>query len=243
MAEQYSEIITGKQAIINTLRPVIDSRVVCRMEIPRTRQSWITLVLEIRKRGDAYNLLIDRVARFEKALSKSPGKAVSLEYTDKVGVPCWFYTRVIECHKEILSELPKEIYRIQRRQYFRVEAFLGTEITFLAGSSTERKKATVKNYSAGGIAFFMEKDLKLNVGDLLTDVSLNIPEQGDWTRFHILQAAVRRVEPESIYEAKALCAVEFIEIQKETRNNIISHVFRQQMVMIRKIRAEEGTNI
>jgi len=236
VAEQYSEIITGKQAIINTLRPLIDSRIVCKMGIPRTRQSWITLVLEIRKNGNGYHLLIDRVAGFEKALARAADKAVSLEFTDKVGVPCWFYTRVVTYHKEILSELPEEIYRIQRRQYFRVEAFLGTEITFLAGSSAERKKATVKNYSAGGVAFFMGKDLELNVGDLLTDILLNTPESGELIRFHILKAAVRRIEPESLYEPRGLCAIEFIEIQKETRNNILSHVFRQQMVTIRRIR-------
>ena len=135
-----------------------------------------------------------------------------------------------------MSELPEVIYRIQRRQYFRIEAFLGTEITFLAGSSTERKKATVKNYSAGGVAFFMEKELKLSVGDLLTDIHLNIPEGGELTHFHIPKASIRRIEPESLYDVKALCAIEFIEIQRETRNNILSHVFRQQMVMIRRVR-------
>ncbi|HYB21084.1 MAG TPA: PilZ domain-containing protein, partial [Thermodesulfobacteriota bacterium] len=103
-------------------------------------------------------------------------------------------------------------------------------------SPAERKKATVKNYSAGGVAFFMGKDLELNVGDLLTDILLNTPESGELVCFQIPKAAVRRIEPESLYEAKALCAVEFIEIQKETRNNILSHVFRQQMVTIRKIR-------
>ncbi len=236
MAEQYSEIITGDQAIINTLRPLIDSRIVCKMGIPRTRQSWITLLLEIRRVGNAYNLLIDRVAKFENVLSKLPDKEVSLEFTDKVGVPCWFYTKVIAYHNEILSELPEVIYRIQRRQYFRIEAFLGTEITFLAGSSTERKKATVKNYSAGGVAFFMEKELKLSVGDLLTDIHLNIPEGGELTHFHILKASIRRIEPESLYGVKALCAIEFIETQRETRNNILSHVIRQQMVMIRRVR-------
>ena len=236
MAEPYSEIITGDQAIINTLRPLIDSRVVCKMGIPRTRQSWITLLLEIRRVGNAYNLLIDRVAKFENVLSKLPDKEVSLEFTDKVGVPCWFYTKVIAYHKEILSELPEVIYRIQRRQYFRIEASLGTEVTFLVGSTTERKKAPVKNYSAGGLAFFMEKDLKLSVGDLLTDIHLNIPEGAELIRFQIPKAAIRRIEPELVSGVKALCASEFIEIEKEARNNILSHVFRQQRVMIGRIR-------
>ncbi len=126
MAEQFSEIITGEKAVIDTLRQVIDSRIVCKMEIPRAKQSWITLLLEIRSIGNDYHLLIDRVAGFEAALSKSPDREVSLEFMDKGRVPSRFNTRVIASHsKEILSELPKVIYRIQRRQYFRIEAPLG----------------------------------------------------------------------------------------------------------------------
>jgi len=236
VAGQDSEIITGNQAILNSLRPLIDSRIVCKMGIPRTKQSWITLLLEIRRVGKAYHLLIDRVAGFEEALSKFPDKGVSLEFMDKIGVPCWFYTKVIAYHKEIWSELPEVINRIQRRQYFRIEAFQGTEITFLVGSSTERKKATVKNYSGGGVAFFIEKNLKLSVGDLLSDIHLNIQEGGELIRFQILKATIRRIEPESVYGVKVLCAGEFIEIEKKNRNNIVSHVFRQQMVMIRRVR-------
>ncbi len=60
MAEQFSEMITGDKAIIDTLRSLIDSRVVCNMKIPRSKQSWITLLLEVRKTGEEYRLLIDR---------------------------------------------------------------------------------------------------------------------------------------------------------------------------------------
>ena len=163
MAEPYSEIITGEQAIINALRPLIASRIMCKMGIPHTNQSWITLLLEIRRGRNGHNLLIDTVEGLENVLSRFLGKEVSLEFTDKVGAPCWFYTKVVAYHNEILSELPQVIYRTQRRHYFRVEAFPGTEITFLVGSSTERKKATVRNYSAGGVGFFVEKELKLSV--------------------------------------------------------------------------------
>ncbi len=235
MAEQYSEVITQERAILNTLQTLIDSRIVCKMGIARTRQSWITLLLEIRYIGNGYHLLIDRVTGFENVLSRIPEKEISLEFSDTVGVPCWFYTQVIACHQDILAELPKVIYRIQRRQYFRIEAFLGTEITFLAGSSTERMAATVKNYSAGGIAFFLERDMKLSVGDSLTDIHLNIPEGKNLVDYQIPKAEIRRIE-ESRYGVKALCAIEFTEIETKTRNNILSHVFKQQMVTIQRIR-------
>ena len=235
MAEQYSELITGDTDILNTLRPLIASRVRCKMEIPRTHESWVTLLLEIRDIGNTYHLLIDTVAGFKAALSKIPDKEVSLEFAERGGVPCWFNTRIIACNpREILSELPRVIYRIQRRQYFRIEAPLGTEITFLAESSKERKKAKVKNYSAGGVAFFIENDRKLNVGDWLTEIHLNVPEGKGMIRFQIPKAAVRRVESESSYSRQALCAIEFTEIPGQTRNHIFSHALKQQRVGIQR---------
>jgi c-di-GMP-binding flagellar brake protein YcgR len=200
MTEQISEIIAGDKDVIDTLQSLIDSRVICKMEIPRTDQSWITLLLEVRNVRNAYHLLIDSVRGFEAALSKSPDKEVSLEFNDQVGVPCRFNTRIIACNpKAILAGLPEAISRIQRRKYFRIGALLGTEITFLDGSSTERKKAEVKDYSAGGVAFFLENDLNFNVRDSLTDIHLNILEGGKQVRFCIPKAAVRRIESESSF--------------------------------------------
>ncbi len=237
MAEQFTEIITGDRAVIDSLRPLIDSRVVCNMQILRTNLSWITLLLEIRRNEDEYHLLIDRVAGFETALLKSPEKQVSLEFMDKGGVPSQFQTKVIACHpKEILAELPRAIYRIQRRQYFRIDALLGTEITFMTGSSTERQKAKVKNYSAGGIAFFMEKEFRFGVGDTLTNIDLNIPEGERLISFRIPKALIRRMTSNSPYSGKAICAIEFIEISGQTRNGIISHIFKQERVVIQRIR-------
>ena len=236
MAEQYSEIITGDRAIIDTLRPLIASRVMCKMEIPRTDESWITLLLEIRNIGNTYHLLLDTAAGFEAALLKFSDREVSLEFKDKGGIPCRFKTRIIACNpRETLSELPRVIYRIQRRQYFRIEAPSGMEITFLTESSTERKKAKVKDYSAGGVAFFMETEWKLNVGDWLIDVHLDIPEGEGVIRFQIPKAAIRRTESEFSYSEKALCAIEFIDISAQTRDTIFSHISRRQRVGIQRI--------
>ncbi len=237
MAEQFTEIITDVRGVIGTLRELIDSRIVCKMEIPRARRSWITLLLGIRSIGRDYHLLIDRVAGFEAALLRSPDRQVFVEFMDKGRVPCRFNARVVANQRqEILSELPKAIYRIQRRRYFRIEALLGTEITFSAGSAAEQKNATVKNYSAGGAAFFVESGLNLGAGDSLADIHLVIPDRDRLIRFHIPRVEVKRFEPESPYGEKALCTIEFTEISKETRNDIISHVFRQQRVVIRRVR-------
>jgi c-di-GMP-binding flagellar brake protein YcgR len=236
VAEEYSEIVTGDRAIIDLLRRLIASRVMCEMEIPRTHESWITLLLEIRNIGNTYHLLLDTAAGFEAALLKFSDREVFLECKEKGGVACRFKTRIIACNpREVLSELPKVIYRIQRRRYFRMEGPPGVEITFLSEPSTEKKMAKVKDYSAGGVAFFMETEWKLNVGDWLSDVHLNIPEKEGVIRFQIPKAAVRRTETESSYGGMALCAVEFTEISAQTRDKIFSHISRKQRVGIQRI--------
>jgi len=233
---QISEIIAGNKDVIDTLQSLIDSRVMCKMELPRTGQSWLTLLLEVRNVRNAYHLLIDSVAGFESALSGFPEKEISLEFSDRAGVPCRFQTKIIACNpKQILSDLPKEIHRIQRRNYFRIEALLGTEISFVGGASPERKKAEVKNYSGGGVAFFWQNDLSPHVGDCLTDLYLSVPEGEKRFRFSITKAVVRRIESEASVTGKFLCAIEFTKIPEETRNAIASHVFRQQRVIMQRI--------
>jgi c-di-GMP-binding flagellar brake protein YcgR len=235
MEEQYTEIITGDKIIIATLYSLIDSRTKCKMDFPRTRYSWVTMLLDIRNDSNSYYLLIDRVTGFEEALLNNPAREVSLEFMDK-GVPCRFNTRVIAPHhQEIWSELPKVIYRIQRRQYFRIEALLGTEITFQIPSSEGKEKGKVKNYSAGGVAFFLEKDLIFSVGDMLTDIHLKVHEGNEQIDFHIPKATIRRIEPPFLHDGRTLCAIEFLEIAKETRDHLISHIFKQQRVVIQKL--------
>jgi len=235
--QEYTEAIRGEKEILNTLQSLIDHQIVCTMEIPRTQHSWITMLLGIQHAGDSYYLLIDRVSGFENAQSHYADRGVSLEFREEGGVPCQFQTNIIACRpKDILSEIPKVIHRVQRRQYFRLEARLGTEITFRIGSSNPEEKAKVKDYSAGGVAFFIEKGQKLSVGDLLSDIHLNIPKKTGWIRFHIPQAVVRRMEEYTSYGGRDNCAIEFLEIPNETRNSIISVILNEQRVTIQRVR-------
>jgi c-di-GMP-binding flagellar brake protein YcgR len=238
MAEQYSEVITEDKMVITALQSLIEVRTVCTMEIPRTKHSWITMLLEVEKIDHSYYLSIDKVSEFESTLSRYPDREVSLEFMDEAGVPCQFNTKVVAVRsKDILSELPEAIYRIQRRRYFRIDALLGTEITYRIGPSEEREKEKVKNFSGGGVAFILGKALKFGVGDLLNDLHLTVPAGTGRIDFHIPHAAVRRIEERSYYAGeKTLCAIEFLEISKETRDRLTFHIFKQERVMMQKLR-------
>ena len=233
MADQFIEVIADGKSIGEILRSLIDSRIVCKLEIPGTLYNWVTKLLEIRVRGESSCLVIDRVAGIESALARFPEREVSLEFMEKGGVSSQFKTKIIECHtKEILSELPGEIHRNQKRQYVRAEALPGTEISFFTGTPGQKKKAQVKDYSAGGIAFYVEKELKLGGGELLTNIELSTLAGENWVRFHIPRAVVRHMVP--AYGGRAVCAVEFLDISKETRDNLVSHVFNQQKIVVQR---------
>jgi len=234
MAEQFIETISGDKSILTTIKYLIDARGLGKIEIPDTEHRWVTMILEIKKMKGSSFLSIEKIEGFESILAKYPNREVSLEFMDKGGVPCRFRTKIVECRpKDILSELPREIYRIQKRQYCRMNTLPGTEITFRIGSS-EQEKGEVKDLSEGGAAFFIEKDLKSSISNLLIDISLKIPEGNDWYSFHIPQAVVRRMVNPSFPDRRTFCAIEFLEMSKEIRDNLMAYISEQQRVVIQK---------
>lgn len=234
MAEQFIETISGDKSILTTIKYLIDARGLGKIEIPDTEHRWVTMILEIKKMKGSSFLSIEKIEGFESILAKYPNREVSLEFMDKGGVPCRFRTKIVECRpKDILSELPREIYRIQKRQYFRINALPGTEITFRIGSS-EQEKGEVKDLSEGGAAFFIEKDLKSSISNLLIDISLKIPEGNGRRSFHIPQAVVRRMVNPSFPDRRTFCAIEFLEMSKEIRDNLMAYISEQQRVVIQK---------
>jgi c-di-GMP-binding flagellar brake protein YcgR len=235
MLDQYVETISGEKSILTIVNYLIDARVIGKIGISDTEHSWMTMILDIKKIKGSSFLSMDKIEGFESVLSPYPNREVSLEFMDKGGVPCRFRTTIVKCRpKHILTELPKEIYRIQKRQYLRVNASPGTEIAFRMDSS-EQERGEVKDLSGGGAAFFLEKDLRFEIGNLLNDISLKIPEGNEWFSFQIAQAIIRRIVRPSFSETRTLCATEFSEMSRGTRDKLTSHISEQQAVVIQRL--------
>jgi c-di-GMP-binding flagellar brake protein YcgR len=236
MANQYIETISGDKSILTTIQFLIDARVVGKIEIPDTEHHWTTMVLEIKKIKGSSFLSIEKIEGFESILANYPNREVSLEFMDRGGVPCRFRTKIVEYRpKDILSELPREIYRIQKRQYHRINALPGTEITFRTYAS-DQEKGEVKDLSGGGVAFFLVKDLKFEIGNLLNDISLKIPTGNGRLGFQIPQGVIRRVVTPSFSERRTLCATEFLEMSKETRDKLTAYISEQQAAVIQELK-------
>lgn len=236
MAEQATEIIRGPK-LGPMLVSLIQSRRICKMAIPRTTYAWITILLEVYKGGPSQStLMIDGVTDFDKVFSRFRDRALSFEFFDSAGVPCQFQVRVIQCHpKAIEVELPKEIHRIQRRAFFRLEASSGTEMTFQV-TPGEEETARVRDYSLGGIAFFMQGQANLKIDDLLRNIHLKLPQENkEWITIHIPLAAVKRIEPHS-EEGRLMGALEILEISEAMREQLRVYLFEKQRSVIRKVR-------
>jgi c-di-GMP-binding flagellar brake protein YcgR len=200
------------------------------MEIPRTPFSWITILLGIQSEGNSDILLVDPVPNFESMLSRSSGQAVSFSVMEN-GISCTFTTRVTRCHPQaICLELPSSIQRIQRRAYFRLTASSKAEIIFRVAGKEE--KAKVRDYSLGGISFFMASQQKLNPEEELTDLILILPQGKAVVSYPISQAIVRRID-EHFEDKKRICALKFLKLEKKTQQELARHMFEEQRFLLR----------
>jgi hypothetical protein len=229
---QPFEIISG-QKLVEMLQTLIDSRHLCTIEISQTRFSWMTILLSIQKDGPSHFLLVDPVARFERVLSRFPSREVSFEFLEN-GILCKFSSRVVRCDPQaIWLEFPDFLYRNQKRAHFRVEASSNEEIAFRAAGKEE--KAPIKNYSLGGVSFYIESHLELNTGDELRDLILILPKGMSMLSYPISLAVVRRIAMQS-GDKKKLCALQFLKTERVIQEELGRHIFEKQRSIIRRLR-------
>jgi c-di-GMP-binding flagellar brake protein YcgR len=235
--EQPAQVLLGGEIHL-ILQSAIKSRQRVRMEIPRTNYSWITLLLGLETGTGGPWLIIDQVAGFDQALRLSRNQAIALAFYDRTGVPFNFSTEVhLSRPKEIWVELPRMIYRVQRRAFFRVKASLGMEV-MLRDLVDQEYKARVKDYSMGGVAFYKElgeqwfKELKTD--SKLQDNALLFPLGEGILTIPIPLAEIRRIvgfPPHTIQGA-----LEFLQIPESSRSQLERLIFEQQRLVIQKIK-------
>jgi len=230
MTNPDAEIISGEKAI-ELLRFLIRSRRLCKIRIPNTPYCWITLLSDIKKEDHSNQLLVDGVPGFEQALSPFKDREITIEYMDPGGILCYFEARVGKIlPKMIWVECPEAIYRVQRRKFYRLKAQGGTEIAFRVTPERE-DRAKVSDYSLGGLAFLTEKPLSLKVNEQIKELSLKIPEAGNWLTVSIPLAAVRRIDSQS---GTFFYALEFLQMTDAARERLTRHIFEKQRLLLRK---------
>jgi hypothetical protein len=220
------------------LQSAVKSRQRIRMEIPRTKYAWITLFLGLETGPGGPWLIIDQVPGFDQALGFSRNQTVALSFFDRTGVPLNFSTLVhFSQPKEIWVELPRMIYRVQRRAFYRVKASLGMEI-MLRDLVDQGYKARVKDYSMGGVAFYKElceqwfEELKTDVK--LQDNALLFPRGDRMLTIPIPSAEIRRIVGIPPHTVQG--ALEFLQLPESSRTQLERLISEQQRLVIQKIK-------
>lgn len=231
MEYQSPEIIEGEK-LLRKINEWVNYKQFCWLEIPKTNYRGLTIILNLQKKGEILCLIIDKIRTFSRIFQQN--QVLNIEVSERDGVAYQFQTKIIEIQsKIILTELPKFIFRLQRRKYFRILARADTEISFFTARGIENV-AKVKDYSVGGIAFFIERWFGINKGDMIHNIDLKVPQKGQFLIFHIPKGVVRRIEKD-VYD-KLICAIEFTEIPEITKEHLWRHVMEEQRLQIRRLK-------
>jgi c-di-GMP-binding flagellar brake protein YcgR len=234
--DSSAEIIHGPE-IKETLQNLIRSGQRCKMEISRTPYSWLTSLSKIKEDGEGILLLLDHVQDFEEVLSTSHRQEVLIEYLENDEVPCSFLSRVSQVDtRGIWVEIPEKIQRQQKRKFFRLRAPVGTEI-FFPGDPGKEEKGTVKDYSLGGVAFLINKEVSLKSlkpGDQLKNLRLCIPEGREVLKVSVSLAVVIRAEPD-FFQGQTFYALEFLEFPEANNKEFNRHIFEKQRNLLHRV--------
>jgi c-di-GMP-binding flagellar brake protein YcgR len=234
MSRQSVETINGKR-LRELVWDQIQSRRLCRIAIANSDNEWITLLLDIRGKGQAPFLIIDGVPGFEKALSAAGHDRIHFEFLGAEGVPCRFQSQVARCcSKEIWVRFPQKIVRDQKRAFYRLEAPVGAEISFSLETG-RGVKAQVRDYSMGGLSFYVPGKLPLMAEEEPRNLIFRLPEASSIVSIQIAQAVVRRVE-RNHWRERPFCALEIVEIAEAMREKLGQQIFLHQRTLIRRVR-------
>ena len=94
------------------------------------------------------------------------------------------------------------------------------------------ERAKVKDYSLGGVAFFLEDSQRLNLNDSVQELELSVPQGDRWITFHIPQAVVRRREKDFL--GKEICALLFQDLPEITKESLWRHLFEEERAFLQK---------
>ncbi|HIJ79323.1 MAG: PilZ domain-containing protein [Desulfobulbaceae bacterium] len=149
--------------------------------INKSYQSGYTLIIDCHDHG----LLIDPPPDW-------PGKTnrIRILFRDQTNLTTFFDVKVTSVHEQgITTSMPKEIFRLQRRNDYRVDVPIGSHVSFKI-NGTIHTGLTIKNISAGGMLFYTKAPIDPEQ-NLLSDIALAIPS----------------LEPEAQKEGGKLCNI------------------------------------
>jgi len=206
------------------------------------RGNYLTRILKIIKQKDIF---LEMPLQDGKVFKFWPHTVVHINFyfDNEPGAVYTFTGRISKTGKENRKEIfvipfPKEITRIQRRSYVRVDCRIPINFKiFLSGNDLDGEQVLTKQVNRGfaldlsGGGVFLRTPIKLDKGqDILTKFSLRDKE------FEIKSKIMRVIEIKRGRKKYYKYGVLFIDIEESYRRNVISYVFDIERKNIQKLR-------
>ncbi|NPB08886.1 MAG: hypothetical protein GXO17_00895 [Thermodesulfobacteria bacterium] len=187
-------------------------------------RSGPTILLEVEKS----RLLFDLPRPWDPLLEQA-----RVVYRDKNHIMHSFRVRIIETDTEeklVITSYPREIYRLERRAYYRISVPEGSKAIFKYRD--QEYVADIIDISGSGMAILTKKGDTLNVGDEIQDITLNLMVStgkpfGEPVR--IARARIVREQPRN--RGRKLYGIHFLIEKEKDREALIKYTLKRELEM------------
>jgi|GEM_PF-1292785 len=247
----YSEShIILPQRIKKILNMAIKERTPVTVSLGEGTQNYTSYFLKIQENPKMTEVYMDKLVPDEGNLLINEFKKAHINfilYMDEFGrrnIPYETYLGFIReedsgALKQLVFELPKEMFRRQRREYLRVYPPERQPVNMVFKLNEIEHKVQVWDISGGGVSFLTDiNDDKLLPGTELKDVALDIPGLPKIKTIAIVHKK-SRLRTHTLVEGKKmtyLCGAKFKDIDEEARDLIIKYVVDVEREELRRLK-------
>ncbi len=221
------ERIAGKK-IYQIIKELQENHTIIKLNILGTGYERLTMVTDIRDIDGIPHFFIDYPKGIGEVIGNKEREA-RFEFKGRDHIIYFFRSKIRHGRrKELPIPFPEEIFRIQRRRYFRLEAPVGTKMRFRFENL--EAVAIVINISLKGALLFQKKrdiSFKLAPGDILKDLLMDISDGGRPYTIKIDDANVRwtDTDPE---RGGMLYGIEFVYMDPKVNKVLKEIIYRIQ---------------
>jgi c-di-GMP-binding flagellar brake protein YcgR len=158
-------------------------------------------------------------------------------FKDAARIWNYFATEVQPSGNSLLGRIPRSICRLQRRAHFRVEAPRGSQASF-RHQGAAYSLLQIKDLSASGMQLHSKTRLTLACKDVITDISISIPEgsalfQPEELGELIISIRKGRIVRAEMEENMFCYGIDF-ECARNEEKVLLRYVRQRELVLLRK---------
>ena len=213
---------------LHLFNDLINRQTLVKVTLANTDFESLTVLTATKEDEEGLFFEIDLPDGLMAAMSKTPPESMSFEFTGEGHLTHRFDAKLIDISQSsIWLRSPDAIHRYQMRDNFRIKVMRESFATF----DTEEGQVSmmIDNISVGGVYCYCSNSHKplMESYPTIQNLTLQVTAKSGCFLVPIEQALVKRIEPWMRPKHFGV-AFEFVQIAKETRKQLIQHIYNLQ---------------